>query len=300
MRKFIALAVCLLTAVLLTACSAPQTPATITPVHTPLPGPVTVPKELAEFENAPALGFNEDAWYADNLLIYHGGGGIDGLDYTNSEESLELTLNRGIRAIEIDFDYTTDNKLVCMHYLGDVDWTAKEYTYEEFMAQKVQGKYTSTDAAYVVNLMREYKDLYVIIDTKNEYLKNVVTDLVNLADDKTVCDRFVVQLYQPEDKAMVEEIYDFPEDNYLFTSYKFGYDPYSLVKLCFEQGIKIITLPEGKYSFTEETMRFLRTKNIYIYEHTINRPDVAQRQLDKGMYGLYTDFLEADSLTFYN
>ncbi len=49
--------------------------------------------------------------------IAHAGGGINGITYTNSYEALDLNYGLGFRYFEIDFTYTTDQKLICLH-----DW----------------------------------------------------------------------------------------------------------------------------------------------------------------------------------
>ena len=52
-------------------------------------------------------------------LIIHAGGRIDGVTGTNSLEALEETYAVGGRAIEIDFDWTSDGHQVCIHDFTD-------------------------------------------------------------------------------------------------------------------------------------------------------------------------------------
>ena len=62
---------------------------------------------------------NKDAWYMKTDVIAHAGGNYYGLDHTNSKEALEDYINKSsdkeIRVVELDFDFTSDNKLVCSH-----------------------------------------------------------------------------------------------------------------------------------------------------------------------------------------
>ena len=49
--------------------------------------------------------------------IAHAGGQVNGATYTNSLEALEENYQAGFRAFEIDFSFTSDRQLVCLH-----DW----------------------------------------------------------------------------------------------------------------------------------------------------------------------------------
>ena len=49
--------------------------------------------------------------------VPHAGGGINGKTYTNSYDALDLSIKRGFSYFEIDFSFTSDDRLVCLH-----DW----------------------------------------------------------------------------------------------------------------------------------------------------------------------------------
>ena len=69
-------------------------------------------------------------------LIIHAGGRIDGVTGTNSLEALEETYAVGGRAIEIDFDWTSDGHLVCIHDFTDrftTQLNGEPCTLEEFL-----------------------------------------------------------------------------------------------------------------------------------------------------------------------
>ena len=132
-----------------------------------------------DFTNYPEIAYDKGAWYEEVPLIYHGGGGIDGCDYTNSKEALEQTLAAGHRYVEIDFLYTLDEHLVCAHFWSSLYGDETIPTLEEFKSLKVFGKYTSVTAEQLVAYMAEYEDLYIIIDTKEEnYIKNIMECLM--------------------------------------------------------------------------------------------------------------------------
>lgn len=240
----------------------------------------------------------EGAWYQDAPLIYHAGGGIDGLDYTNSKEALEQTLAQGGRFVEMDFLYTADGALVCAHEwedFSDAD-TPHIPTAEEFLSQRIYGKYTPMTAAALVGYMAAYDDLYIVVDTKEPDPVPVISELVRLSRDVGATDRLILQLYNDRDKEEILALYPFHDENFLLTLYKFGTDRLQeTMALCYDEQISVITLPHGAWD--QETIDLFRSKGFVLYEHTVNRPDEAATSLREGICGFYTDFLQPEDLT---
>ena len=98
-------------------------------------------------------------------FIGHGIYGIDNISYTNSFESLELAIKNEIKVVEVDFLFTSDGELVLNHlWNNNID-----VSYNDFMNSKINNIYTPMDLKELLNYMKRYNDLYVVIDTK-EYL----------------------------------------------------------------------------------------------------------------------------------
>ena len=148
----------------------------------------------------------------------------------------------------------------------------------------------------LIGFMEAYPDLYIIIDTKENGAVQVVTDLAALcAGDETILSRFIIQLYDFESKAAIVEAYPFPDDQFLFTAYKFGTEnPAQIMKLCYQENVPVITVEYGKWN--AETIQKFAEKGFVIFEHTVNRPDEAREALARGIRGLYTDFLSPADL----
>ena len=51
------------------------------------------------------------------LRIAHAGGGLGKTSYTNSYQALTVDIDNGFKYFEIDFTFTKDDQLVCLH-----DW----------------------------------------------------------------------------------------------------------------------------------------------------------------------------------
>lgn len=249
-----------------------------------------------DFTDYPSIAHTENGWYQDVPLIYHAAGGIDGLDYTNSKEALEQMLAKENYFIEIDFMYTSDHELICMHEWEN-QWGSEELpTLAEFTAGKIYGKYTTLTAKELIQYMEQYKDLHIIIDTKEDNQIEIIESLVNLsAYDTNITDRFIIQLYTDGVKAKIQEVYPFQDNNFLFTVYKFGARfPNKIMKICYDENISVVTVPYNKWD--DETRDLFLSKGFVIYEHTINRPDLARTLMSKGVHGFYTDFLSEEDL----
>ena len=246
-----------------------------------------------DFSAYPVIERSEDAWYNRAELIMHACGGIDGLDYTNSREAMELSLEKGCRFIEVDFTFSADGVPVCVHSWSDLH-SDEVMDYDSFMAHKVFGKYSPMDAQDVLDYMEAYPELYIILDTKDSIV-DLVRSLVELGAADELMQRFIVQLYGPGEKAQILELYPFPEENFLFTAYILGNRPGYIMQLCYDENISVVTLPYGWYS---EKWHYFDEKNFVIYTHTVNRPDEMKQLLEKGVKGLYTDFLSHSDLAF--
>jgi len=248
-------------------------------------------------QDLPPMEHPENAWYQTEQLILHAAGGIDGLTYTNSKEAMELSLEKGYRTIEIDFDYTSDGLLVCVHKWDEISKSEEPMSSDTFLNFRIYGKYTPMTAEDVVGYMRSNPQLYIVLDCKEAQMEQITKDLVTLcAGEAEVLNRFIIQLYDRGMKEPILDVYPFPEENFLFTAYKFGVERYGeILQLCYEEDIRVVTIPAGNWD--QETVDLFVSKNIPIYMHTVNYPDAAREEIENGIHGLYTDFLtDADLL----
>jgi len=253
-------------------------------------------KEYDNSEEYPVMSHSGTEWYQSNRLIYHAAGGIDGLTYTNSREALERMIGNENWIQEIDFGYTSDGVLVCVHEWSDITDSAQPLSLQDFLAIKIYGKYSPMTGEDVVEYMHRNPQLHVVLDSKDADTLRIVEDLMELCGgDPALMNRFIVQLYDGGVKPGIVETYPFPDENFLFTAYKFGAERYSeIMGLCFEESIRVVTIPSGFWE--QEIIDLFRSKEIFVYEHTINRPDKANASIEKGIYGVYTDFLEESDL----
>lgn len=248
-----------------------------------------------EYTLYPATSTGEE-WYADAPLIYHAGGMIEGNSYTNSREALEKTLSDGNFFIEMDLRYTSDHHLVCAHDWADVYPEAQEPTLEEFLNSKIQGKFTPLTAEDLIGYMREHPQMHLITDVKShDRLQEMITELVQIAgEDPDILNRFIIQLYTGREKPEIQAIYPFDDSQFLFTLYEWGAFQHEVIAICNEENINVITV-ESIYIASED-VALMRDLGFTVYTHTVNRVDLAKRDLERGVSGFYTDVLQPSDL----
>lgn len=270
------------------------TPPSSVPVTTVQSQPTeitTVPTEEPTMPPEP----EKTPWYETSRLIYHAAGKIGGFTYTNSKEAVENCLNQGNMLLEIDFLFTSDGHLVCLHEWPNLLGMTSPCTLERFLSLKIYNHFTTISAEQLIGYMREYPDMHLIIDTKEADVCAVVEELLRLCEyDPSIAQRFVIQLYDAGIRAQMQELYPFSDDNFLFTIYKFGKDRVTdIMNLCREEQIKVITVPYG--SWDRETTQMVSDAGFLIFEHTLNFTTMTDNALSRGVYGFYTDSLqEAD------
>ena len=234
-------------------------------------------------------------WYASNKYIGHALYGIGNYSYTNSRESLEYGYSKGIRVMEVDLLYTSDNKIVANHFWFNNDILS----YDEFMNNKIYDKYSPMDLQVLIDYMIMYDDMYIVIDTKedgysNNYL-NIYKELVDYCEkiDISLLDRIIVQIYNYDMYYDIEEIYDF--DNYIFSIYKIT--DFNIMKLsifCIYYDIDVIALPEWLIedgTIKENYIKFMKNKGLFVYVYTVNDNNIKNKYYNMGIDGIYTDYI---------
>ena len=241
-------------------------------------------------------------------FIAHAMGGVNNEDYTNSLEAFKENYEKGIRVFEIDLLTSCDGELILLH-----DWKeynenslkqpAREYqcsTKEEFLKSKIHGKYTSLSFDDVIKLSKKYKDVYFIFDTKTFDLESskvsydkITHQINNLKADMN---RFIPQAYTFEMYQMLKN--EYPFESIILTLYHIIYesDGTKIAEFSRDNEVKYITLHQND-TWAERVLSDLKDFNGYwelglkFYIHTINDPEVLKSLLDKGVSGVYTDYL---------
>ena len=173
-------------------------------------------------------------------------------------------------------------------------------SYEEFMSHKIQGKYTPMDIKSLLIYLKEHKDIYIVVDTKQDMFDitkffDVYSKIVEEANniDSKLLNRFIIQIYNYEDLKTIKEIYDFKD--YIFTIYKLTkLSILELTTFCETNNIDTLVFPyEYIYNrkLNRHDIKFIKDYNLKIYTHTINDEAMYEYFLMNGFDGVFTDFL---------
>ena len=137
-------------------------------------------------------------WGRDNSDVYRGYKG------SNSHDGLiqcakAAELSEGEYFVELDFCFTADGHLVCIHnwdseYIAEIK-NGRAMTVDEFLASRIYGKYEPLTLDALAEFLRTNDELTVVTDFKEDFERSV-EHLRSAAGD--LASRFVVQIYRPE------------------------------------------------------------------------------------------------------
>jgi glycerophosphoryl diester phosphodiesterase len=227
--------------------------------------------------------------------IAHAGGGYEGRDYTNSYQALTANLKLGFVYFEVDFVFTSDNHLVCLHDWGDEFKRIFGARAEPLPSQKQfeilaaeHPEFTNCTAQGLAEWMLQNPSAVIITDVKDNNLV-ALSDLHSIIPDPDR--RLIPQIYQPEEYAEVKAL---GFQQLIWTLYRFnGGDEAVIAQVAEMQSPVAVTMPTQR----AETGLALSLKNLGIptYVHTINDLAESERFLSKlNVSEIYTDFLSPE------
>ena len=231
-------------------------------------------------------------YFSDTPVIAHAGGLIDGKEGSNSLEALQTTYESGIKVIELDFNFTSDGELVCIH-----DWDTRfssaisygtPLTFKEFLNCKIYNKYTPLWLDNLAEQLVWNPDLYIVTDVKD---RNV--DAAKIIKDKypNLMNRFIIQVYSEDEYKAVREL---GFDQIIFSLYKLSWDEKTntaaLIRFAESHHIIGYTASDELYN-VPGFIDGLKKAKVPVFLHTVNDEKTQNRYYKNGIYGVYTDFL---------
>lgn len=262
----------------------------------------------AQEKQPPAGALSAADILADATVIAHGMGAIGDLTTSNCLEGFLAQYEAGVRVFEADLRLTRDCQVVLRHDWWHADWQegiswSNVPTREKFVSTPVLGKYTPLSFRDLLLLMEEYPDICVITDTKftDSDVFTIQFDAM-LADARELgltylFDRIVVQLYNTNMLAALNNIYRFP--HYIYTLYQDDFNRTEKAlreraAFCAQWGIEGITMEASLWKSAYADIA--REYGIRFYVHTVNDREKARQLLEGGVAGIYSDHLTPDSL----
>lgn len=241
----------------------------------------------------------------DLRRVAHAGGQYQGVTYTNSYEALDFNYENGFTYFELDFSFTQDGKLVCIH-----DWnfgakkifgfslnerpTLEQYQYLIRNVSKYEGCTLQGLAEWLIH----HPDAIIITDVK-DYENNVaaLNQIADLIPDYS--ERIIPQIYDPQNYDNVKTI---GFKSIIWTLYRYnGSD---------EDVLRSIDEFQQPFAVTVSTIRIndhllseLKYSGTAVYLHTVNDYETVQNYLDADFqnFEIYTDYLSpiTNDLTAY-
>lgn len=227
----------------------------------------------------------------DLQRVAHAGGQIEGKTYTNSYDALDFNLQNGFTYFELDFSFTADNQLVCIH-----EW--------EFGAQRVFGaalkeKPSLKQFEYLARNIATFKSC-TLKGLSEWLLKNpgatIVTDVKedNITALKQISNtvpdashRVIPQIYQPDNFNTIRKM---GYQSIIWTLYRYAGDDDEVIKNTERfNGAFAITMSTDRAN--KKLLNALQQRKIPVYIHTINANILAQQYLKRPDTEIYTDFL---------
>lgn len=224
--------------------------------------------------------------------IAHAGGGLGKTTYTNSYQALSANLQKGFVYFEIDFTYTSDERLVCLH-----DWeqnfkrtfgfdTDRRLSLEEF-EQLVEDneRFDNCTLDGLAKWMQSNPSAFLVTDIRDDNLKalKLIHEVIPDADN-----RVIPQIYNPGNFRVVS---DMGFQQVIWTLYRYSGSGYDVIQWVERWNATVaITMPKERAA--SALPNALGARGIPTYVHTINKKDEMKMFIDKyGVTEIYTDFL---------
>ncbi|WP_413111017.1 glycerophosphodiester phosphodiesterase family protein [Thaumasiovibrio sp. DFM-14] len=225
------------------------------------------------------------------LRIAHAGGGLDQHTYTNSLQALKQNVSRGFMLFEIDFSFTRDGHLVCLHDWGKSFYDnfgftpSRPLSLDEFQQVLPKGHHTNCTLKSLSDWLQQHPHIRIVTDIKENNQQALA--LINQAIPDA-SQRVIPQIYHPEQFEPVKAL---GFKRIIWTLYRFhGNTRQIRYWLGRFHGSIAITMP--KHRAQQGLGVTLAQHKITTFVHTVNSP----RELDilKSKYQIseiYTDHL---------
>jgi glycerophosphoryl diester phosphodiesterase len=224
--------------------------------------------------------------------IAHAGGGINGMDYTNSIDALDLNKRAGFSYFELDFSFTSDGNMVCMHDWGDTfkklfGFSIKEApsleTFKLFIKDKSRFDICTLDSLIV--WMQQNPGSYIISDTKGDNAKVLETISEKVPN---FGERMIPQIYFPEEFDVAKKM---GYRQIIWTLYKYSGPSVDVLDAIKKFSGPFAVTMSGDRARSGLSVELAKL-GIPVYVFTINSLSEKNDLLEKyGVSEIYTDFL---------
>jgi glycerophosphoryl diester phosphodiesterase len=223
-------------------------------------------------------------------MIAHAGGGFNGQTYSNSLEALNYNYDKGFRIFEIDFSWTSDQQLVCLH-----DWDKRFKKAFGFKIKKplslseFEDELKTTNGIHPCTLdtlelwVKNHSDVKIITDVKYNNIKAIKKIIKQYP---YLLNRLIPQFYQPEEYPILKKM-GFKQ--LIWILYQFEGKLSSVV-----ENVKNMDLLAISMRASQAKKKFAKQLNVNgetVFVYTINKKRILEKLVNRyHVSGIYTDF----------
>jgi len=224
--------------------------------------------------------------------IAHTGGGFDSRTYTNSYQALNRNVANGFEYFEIDFVFTSDGHLVCLH-----DWennfvrtfgfsTDEPLSLEEFRRLAAGNPaFTNCTVDGLAEWMRHNLKTTIVTDVRGDNLRALAIIRDTLPDPSR---RVIPQIYHPQTFPQVKAM-GFEQIIWTLYRLRISDDQVLAATESWPQPFAV-AMPKARAQSMLPTL--LAVRRIPTYVHTVNSADDLKKFIGElAVTEIYTDFL---------
>ncbi len=223
--------------------------------------------------------------------VAHAGGSFGGMTYTNSIEALNENMANNFSYFEIDFSFTKDRELVCIHdwknnFKNIFGFTIQEpLTLDEFYYFIEKNKFHNCTLKTLSKWLSDNPDTFIITDVKGDNvqaLKKIIETIPNAQE------RVIPQIYDPNNFTKIKSM---GFKNVIWTLYRYSGDNDEIMNIIKNfYGSFAVTIDENRAKTS--LLKELQDSEVPVYVHTINNQKTADDFISNNYKTeIYTDVL---------
>lgn len=206
--------------------------------------------------------------------ILHAGGELDGMRLLNCQEAFYVYYEQGYRYFEYDIKLSCDGRLISTHSWEHLSGGYDGMGYNDFISLRLDGGYTPVNEEWLIEMLKEYSDVTVIVDAKMETTlldAEVIKRLNELQRIHNVdlSDRIIPEIFSIEMWDEIKEKTSF--NKHLFSRYKVYYSIDTIIENFSTEKFIGIALPydylDGYY---KRNIAYLQENGYRIFMFGIN------------------------------
>lgn len=235
------------------------------------------------------FAFDKEKGVKNKHIIAHAGGEIGGRTYTNSLDAVKGSYDSGIRLMEIDFEWTRDNRLVATHswdgFISSFFGVPVDiYSYEEFVHFDMINDWQQFYPDLLQDWTDIHSDTFIVTDIKDRNIEALGKIIKN---NPYMVNKLIPQVYNFEEYLKAEKL---GFENIILTLYLIDADNEEIVQFAKDHRPFAVTMPLWRVG--TGLGNALKNEGIFTYTHTLNDFERIGEIESKGIMGIYSDSIK--------